>query len=652
MLLIPARLFLALLLVCTGLVAANARAEQFPTPVQLQSAVDFWHRIYVEVPTHAGLLHDSRHLGVVYARIDIDPQASRAARRATVDKWRKHWKAVLNRLAAGKSPWNSAAVRVRHQLSVALGREPRRDDYAQASGRLRFQIGQRDKFLAGLNRSGAYLPDIEHVLRSRGLPRELAVLPHVESSFVNHANSKYGAAGMWQFMAATARRFMTVDGVLDERLDARVSTRAAASLLADNYAKLGTWPLALTAYNHGAAGMKRAVKLTGTTDIGIICTEYNGRAFGFASRNFYAQFLAAKRVVASPEQHFSALRPLSLAPVQIVTLPYFVDASVLAQVLQTDIDTLAKHNPAVRSVVWSGDKRLPQGYRLVMPRGTVSLEQGLDRIPASKRHPEQVPSVIHVVQRGETLSGIARRYKLSLRQLVALNGLNNANRIYPGQRLDLTITVSQAVLRSEVRPIVTPKRKPTALAQQFPQAHAPDLVTEVVSPRLKPVVEQVSAGHDSQVATDLVNLPLPRAADSKWRRVDGDVVYVDSGETLGHFADWLEISTQRLRALNDLPRGRSLQIGQRLKLDMGKVDADVLIRRRLAYHQTLERHFLSSYRVTGTVDHTVRDGDSFWAVSKRLHPIPTWLVYRYNPDTDLERLRPGMRFVIPTVEKI
>ena len=144
--------------------------------------------------------------------------------------------------------------------------------------------------------------------RDRGLPEDLAYLPHVESSFNTHAYSKYGAAGMWQFMRATGRRFLKVNYVVDERLDPLTATRAAAQLLKDNHKLLGTWPLAITAYNHGEVGMQRAVRKMGTKDIVAIIERYKGRSFGFASRNFYPQFLAARRVARSWRAHFGMFR--------------------------------------------------------------------------------------------------------------------------------------------------------------------------------------------------------------------------------------------------------------------------------------------------------------------------------------------------------
>src|SRR5207237_2254993 len=120
-----------------------------------------------------------------------------------------------------------------------------------------------------------------------GLPR----LPLSESCFNLHAYPKVGAAGIWQFMPATGRHFMRVDNLVDERRDPIASTRAAAQFLDRVHDMLGSWPLAITAYNHGPDGMARAVDEVGSSDIGRIVREYQGRAFGFASRNFYAELL-------------------------------------------------------------------------------------------------------------------------------------------------------------------------------------------------------------------------------------------------------------------------------------------------------------------------------------------------------------------------
>ena len=643
---------LGILLVSLVLPAMSAQgssapgSNDFPVPAELHAAVDFWERVYVEVSTDGGLLHDSRHLNVVYEIVDFGSPASLHTQRKRVDARRKHWRHTLNRLAAGQPVRNDLEREMLSALQTALGRVPRSQDLRAAAKRLRFQRGQRDKFHAGLERAGAYEAYIRSVFRRRGMPEDLAYLPHVESSFQPHAGSKHGAIGMWQFMPATAKRFMEVSALVDERRDPQLATVAAARLLADNYAKLGSWPLALTAYNHGAAGMARAVRTVGSSDIGVISERYQGRAFGFASRNFYAQFLAARRVASNPEPHFGVLKRHAPVRRQQLELPFYADATRLAERLAVPIETLKRMNPALRRAVWNGDKRVPRGYVLNVPRATPPADSValLARVPASERHAEQIKSRVHVVSRGETLSHIAALHGVSVRRLVALNNLTSAHRIYAGQKLELVPLANVATAVS--RPAQAVAQLESAV---MPPSVAPRTVIDVPAPKSKPWPAASSAVTAAAVS---VNLPPPRSADSKWRRIDRDIVIVDSGETLGHFADWLELPTRRLRELNGLSETRPIHMGQRLRLDFTRVSVQTLLERRLAHHASLERNYLAAYRITGTVDHTVSSGDNVWSLSRKRYSVPPWLVYRFNPETDLSRLRPGMRFIVPLVERI
>ena len=160
-----------------------------------------------------------------------------------------------------------------------------------------------------LQRAGSWESHIAQTLAAQGLPPEIAALPHVESSFQPTAMSKAGAAGMWQFIRSTGRRYLRIDGAVDERLDPYRSTEAAAQLLSYNYRLLGSWPLAITAYNHGAEGMRRARDQLGTDDIVRIVRQYQSPTFGFASRNYYCSFLAAMRLDRDPEKYFGNVTP-------------------------------------------------------------------------------------------------------------------------------------------------------------------------------------------------------------------------------------------------------------------------------------------------------------------------------------------------------
>ena len=240
-------------------------------------------------------------------------------------------------------------------------------EFRAAAGRLRFQLGQADRFRAGLIRSGTWKPYIHEVLAERGLPLELAALPHVESSFDPTGYSKVGAAGMWQFMRSTGVRYMRIDHIVDERRDPFFSTDAAARLLADNYSVIQSWPLALTAYNHGLAGMRRAVQQQKTSDVATIVAKYQSRSFGFASRNFYTAFLAALEIDSNPDRYFPNLKIDPPSDTATITVPAFMTVDTLADALNLREGTLRTLNPALTDIVWSGDKLVPQGFELRLP---------------------------------------------------------------------------------------------------------------------------------------------------------------------------------------------------------------------------------------------------------------------------------------------
>ena len=168
-------------------------------------------------------------------------------------------------------------------------------------------------------------------------------------------------------MPSTGRRFMRIDRAVDDRMDPFRATEAAAQLLAYNHRILGTWPLALTAYNHGVAGMRRAVAVTGTTNIVTIVRDYHTRRFGFASRNFYVSFLAALKIDRDPQKYFGTIVPLKEERFREVRMPAFVDVRPLERTLDIDSATLRELNPALRPAVWRGWLAVPRGYELRLP---------------------------------------------------------------------------------------------------------------------------------------------------------------------------------------------------------------------------------------------------------------------------------------------
>src|SRR5437870_4686494 len=393
------------------LVVTPAPAEESPVsrPPQLERDVEFWIRVYTQIDTDAGFLHDQYNLAVVYDTLHFEPTTTPGERERVVDRERERYGAALRRIAAaGDGPLPADDQR----LKDLWGAECSPSRLHAATEDIRFQLGQADRFRAGLIRSGAWETHIAQVLANLGLPAELAVLPHVEPSFNPAAYSKVGAAGLWQFMRSTGRRYMRIDSAVDDRLDPFRSTEAAAQLLAYNYRVLGTWPLALTAYNHGTAGVRRAKETLGTDDIVKIVRNYNSRTFGFASRNFYVSFLAALDVDHNPEKYFGAIDKLSEAKFQEVTLPAFVSIASLERVLKLDRQKLRALNPALLRAVWDGQRQVPRAYHLRLPIDgeTWTSELLAQRLSPGELLVAQTEPRRYRVQPGDSLAKVAERY--------------------------------------------------------------------------------------------------------------------------------------------------------------------------------------------------------------------------------------------------
>ena len=432
-------------------------------PTEIEPDVHFWTRVYTEVTTNGGFVHDDRHLGVVYEVVTFSENLSPSERAQRVERAKDKYRAVLRRLAhGGASPDPELDRRVRALWPENTSARA----FEVAVESVRFQLGQADRFREGLIRAGAYEAHIAETFANLGLPAELAALPHVESSFNPDAYSHAGAAGLWQFMRSTGRRYMRIDSVVDERMDPYRSTEAAAQLLEFNYKLLGTWPLALTAYNHGASGMRRAKEKQRTDDIVTIIRKHKSRTFGFASRNYYVAFLAALDVDRDAEKYFGPLARHVEVKARAVAVPAFVPVGALERVFTIDRQLLRSLNPSLTAAVWGGDRYVPKGFMLRLPESIALASDPATHfaaLDAGERLEGQKADKLYRVRSGDTLSGIAAAHGTTVATLMRLNGMSRANQLRRGQLLHMPGSEPRpvAVAAAQPKPAEPPKLPPS-----------------------------------------------------------------------------------------------------------------------------------------------------------------------------------------------
>jgi len=446
---IAARLTVLFVLSAPSVEASND--ELFPRPDSLQPAIAFWTRVYSKVDSQAGFIHDNRQLNRVYHTLRFKLYHSPSDQERIIEQTLQRYQAALRALAEGK---REDLDDVEQKLLTLWGDDAPPAMLTEAAANVRFQRGQSDRLRSGIINSGAWESHIRRTLREHGLPAALEALPHVESSYNPLVRSSAGAAGIWQFTRFTGKHYLRVDHVVDERLDPHKSTQAAARLLKKYHGVLNSWPLAITAYNHGLSGVRRAVRETGSEDIGEIVRQYKGSRFGFASRNFYAAFLAAADITRNPEPHFGILERNHPDSYWIVKLPVCLPLSALTEQLELDAGVMRALNPSLQRSVWKGKKYVPKDYHLRMPASVDNddVTTLIKQIAIADGRTDQVPDIVYKVQRGDTLSKIAQRFNTNVRELMALNNLHSKNHIRSGQSLRLlNASAAKAVEFASVR---------------------------------------------------------------------------------------------------------------------------------------------------------------------------------------------------------
>jgi membrane-bound lytic murein transglycosylase D len=381
-----------------GVIAESELSNRspFPVPTGLESSVDFWRKVFTEYSLSQLIYFDALDMSKIYEVNDVG-EGSRS---------NEYLNAERARVAAA----NGVDIE-----------------------RVKTQRGVKERTAAGLKRSGRYIRQIQQIFRDRDLPPELTYLPIVESSYDIYARSSVGALGIWQFMPRTGREYMRVNTAIDERRDPFESSRAAAAYLKQAYEFLGSWPLAVTSYNYGQGGIARAVAEVGSDNLVDLIQRYSHPNWGFAPKQFYAEFLAAVEIGTNLNKYFPDLELDASVEIKEVELS---STTALASVITSSglsRDEFLGWNPALGTAT----RIVPAGYRVKLPVDrTVAPLVTVAQVQQAARQPQAKPQIVHHrVKRGETVIEIARRYGASVERILQINGIRKAHLVKVGTTL-------------------------------------------------------------------------------------------------------------------------------------------------------------------------------------------------------------------------
>ncbi|MEE4359681.1 MAG: LysM peptidoglycan-binding domain-containing protein [Desulfococcaceae bacterium] len=430
----------------------------FPVPDALHPRISFWKQVFTEYTRQQVLLHDEYYVNIIYEITDLEKKEEKPWQRvrAAQEKYR-------NLLKEMDKKWDTPELMPREVRRLFLlyktVQEIPRFRIRDAQKRVHAQIGQADSFRQGMIFAGRYLEDMKEILRIYGIPEKLGCLPLIESAYNPYAVSFAGAAGLWQLMDFTAKQYgLKMDHIQDQRRDPLTATAAAAQHLKNNYRVLQSWPLAITAYNHGLQGMINAVRSVKSSDISDIISQYEGKSFGYASRNFYPEFLAALEIFANPERYYGELEQEGPAEAEYFTLPHYVSVQSLEKYCGLSAEMIREMNPGLLESAYDPRNFLPKNYLLRLPPDCrIHMEENYTHVPAHLKYAKLPTPTRHRVRRGQTLSDIAKISGVSVRDLARFNNIRNPRTLRAGQILRIPGNTKQLSAFSASGPKKSPR---------------------------------------------------------------------------------------------------------------------------------------------------------------------------------------------------
>ncbi len=570
------RIFLAVLFCfLTNVALATPSHQEFKVPEELRPRVDFWIGVFAIYTQQHAIFHHRDYPQAVFDVVDYNWVAEKYGRKTaaydvTVNKAKAEHTAKIRKIISELVEGRNDGSKLAEQIETAMEYVPGgKSKYLSTvtEDKVRSQTGIKEKFEEAIILSGRYMPIIENIFVNEfNLPKELTRLPFVESSFNYKAYSSVGAAGIWQFMRSTAKGYMRVDNLIDERRDVISATRAAAKYMRSAHKALERWPLAVTSYNHGVGGVRGKVKKMGSRDISYLIEHPTNQLFGFASNNFFPELLAANEVYDNREKYFPGIK---VEPaLQVTEYPISNDTSVqhIMTRLDVSLEELKQYNYGISDAIWQGRYKIPKNYVLKVPSKYKSKVVSLKAPEPTSGSASVVYGVgTYNVRSGDTLAGIASRHELTVKQLKQLNNLNS-DTVRIGQKLNVAPRESAiAVLKEQdIDPLPT-MASGTHLVKYRETLGSIAVKYGMTVADLKSLnglsANVIKEGQQLKVQERIPAAPII----SKVANTTATTHKVAPGDTLWSISNQYKVSITDIRQLNKIT-GTGLKIGQEIKV--------------------------------------------------------------------------------------
>lgn len=532
----------------------------------------------------------------------------------------------------------------------------------------------RDSFAVGLARSGQYTEMFREIFAEAGIPQDLVYMAHVESAYKTNAYSRAHAKGIFQFISATGRRYgLRIDGLVDERSDPEKSARAATRYLRDLYDEFGDWYLALAAYNTGEGRVRRGLRKTGGGDFWKLSRR---RLLLRETRNYVPAILAATMISKEPEKYGFSIDYAPPLRYDTIVVEDAVDLRVLAKCAGTDLEEMRRLNPALRRL--QTPPRAETDVRVPVGRAAATLT-ALAAVPSDER----ILYAYHRVRRGDTLGAIARRHRVSVGSIQGANGMGRSTLIRVGRVLKIP-TSTAATYASAAPPLASGgayrvRRGDTlsGIAKRYGTTARAIARASGISVRrtLHPGDRLVVPGHSggNATASTAKNTAPSNAQTAASGSASAHVVR--RGDTLSGIAKRYGVSASSIARANGISMRKTLYPGDRLVIAGGSAASAPattvhVVRRGDTLSGIAKRYGTSAkaiarasgisvrkmlhpgdrLQVPGTGDraisYRVRRGDTLSGIAKRYGTSAT-AIARASGISLRKTLRPGERLTIP-----